>query len=56
MVGNGKVKGKGKVHPRTGQEGPEGKYTYIYSFYLTSALHGVGGRHDPAALPPGKTQ
>jgi len=49
--GKDKGKGKSKVHPRTGREGPEGKYTYISSLYLTSALHGVDGRHAPAALP-----
>ena len=38
-------KGKGKGHPRSGQEGPEG------------ALDGEGGqRHAPAALRPGKTR
>jgi len=51
---------KGKVHPRTGHEGPEGEKRYSwYSSTLpsTSALYGVGGqRHAPAALPPGKTR
>ena len=36
--------GKGKVHPRRGHEGPEGELTYSYTFSLTSALDGVGGR------------
>jgi hypothetical protein len=50
-----KVKGKGKDHPRTGHEGPEGEQTYTSTLPLTSALDGVGGqRHAPAALPPGK--
>ena len=49
---NIKFKGKGKVHPRTGYEGP------VYFFLsLTSALDGVdGNRHAPAALLPGKTR
>ena len=43
-------KGKGKAHPKTGHEGPEGKYTLS----LTSALDGgVGGQsHAPTALTP----
>jgi hypothetical protein len=36
------VRGKGKVHPRTGHEGPEGKM-YSCTLSLTSALDGVGG-------------
>jgi hypothetical protein len=48
------VKGKGKVHPRTGHEDPEGEERYSSSLSLTSALVGVGGqRHALAALPPG---
>ena len=44
---------KGKGHPRTDHEGPEGEYSYTLS--LTSALEGLGGqRHAPAALPPRK--
>jgi len=55
VTGKGKVKGKSKVHPRTGLEGPEGEERYGSTLSLTSALDGVGGqRHDPAALPPGK--
>jgi len=51
------AKGKGKGHPRTGHEGPEGEYRYSSTLSLTSALDGVGGqRHAPAALPPGKTR
>ena len=47
--------GKGKVHPRTGHEDPEGEYRYSSTLSLTSALDGVGGQsHAPAALPPGK--
>jgi hypothetical protein len=49
-------KDKGKGHPRTGHEGPEGMYRYSATLSLTSALDVVGGQqHDPAALPPGKT-
>ena len=48
---------KGKFHPRTGHEGPEGEYRYSCTLFLTSALDGVGGqRHAPAALPPEKTR
>jgi hypothetical protein len=48
---------KGKVHPRTGHEGPEGEQRYSCSLSLTSALVGVGvQRHAPTALPPGKTR
>jgi len=46
--------GIGKVHPRTGHEGPEGEYSSTLS--LTSALDGVGGQgHALVALPPEKT-
>ena len=49
-------KGKGKVHPRTGHEGPEGEKRHSSTLPLTSALDEVGNqRHIPAALPPGKT-
>ena len=37
-----KSKGKGKVHPRTGHEGPEGEQMYSYTLSLTSAPNGVG--------------
>jgi hypothetical protein len=48
---------KGKVHPRTGHEGPEGEKRYSSTLSLTSALDGVGvQRHDPADLPPGKSR
>jgi hypothetical protein len=49
--------GKGKGHPRTGHEGPEGEYRYSSILSLTTELDGVGGqRHSLAALPPGKTR
>ena len=48
---------KGKGHPRIRHEGPEGEQTYNTTLSLTLAQNGVGGqRHDPAALPPRKTQ
>jgi hypothetical protein len=48
-------KGKGKVHPRTDHEGPEGEYSTTLS--LTSTLDGVGGQHHaPAALTQGRTR
>ena len=50
-------KGKCKVHPRTGHEGPEGEQRYSSTLSLTSAIDGVGGqRHAPAAFLPGKTR
>jgi len=53
MVDEGKD--KGKIHPRTGHEGPEGEYTYSCTLYFTLALDGLGGqRHALAALPAGK--
>jgi len=51
---NGGVKANGKVRPKTSQEGPEGEYRYMSTLSLTSELDEVGGRHAPAALPPGK--
>jgi len=38
----GKSKGKGKVHPRTGHEGPEGEKMYSSTLPSTSALDGGG--------------
>jgi hypothetical protein len=52
-----KDKGKGKVHPITGHEGPEVESRYCSTLSLTSTLDGVSGqRHAPAALHPGKTR
>ena len=45
-------RGKDKVHPRTGHEGPEVELRCSCTLSLTSALHGVGGRYALAALPP----
>ena len=39
---NKKGKGKGKVHPITGHEGPEGKQIYSSTLPSTSALDGGG--------------
>jgi hypothetical protein len=39
--------GKGKGHPKKDNEGPEGN---------TGRALGGSQRHDPAALPPGKTR
>jgi hypothetical protein len=48
-------KGKGKGHPRTGHEDPEGEYRYCSTLSLNSALDGVGGQpHAPAVLPTGQ--
>ena len=49
-----KSKGKDKVLPITGHEGPEGEQMYSSTLPSTSALGGQ--RHAPAALPPGKTR
>jgi hypothetical protein len=35
-------KSKGKVHPTTGHECPEGEYGYSYTLSLTSALDESG--------------
>jgi hypothetical protein len=52
-----RVKDKGKVHPKTVHEGPEGEQRYSSTLSLVSAPDGMGGqRHAPAALPPGKTR
>jgi hypothetical protein len=44
FIGGVKGKGKGKVHPRTGQGGPEGEKRYSSTLSLTSALDGLGGQ------------
>jgi hypothetical protein len=38
-------KPKGKVHSRTGNEGPEREYIYRSTLSLTSALDGMIGQH-----------
>ena len=49
------VKGKGKAHPMTGHEDPEGEQTYISTFPSTSAPDG-GGWSTPRRdrFTPGK--
>jgi hypothetical protein len=42
VMGGKGVKGKGKVHPRTGHEGPEREKRSISTLSLTSALDGGG--------------
>ena len=42
FTGISKGKGKGKVHPRTGHEGPERGYRYSCTLFLTSARDGGG--------------
>jgi hypothetical protein len=53
----GKSKGKGKVHPVTGHEGPEREWKYSCTLPLTSTLHGIGwSTPRPGRFtPPGKT-
>jgi hypothetical protein len=44
---------KGKAHPITGHEAPEGEQRCSYTLSLTSALDGVGGQlYAPGALTP----
>jgi hypothetical protein len=50
-------KGKGIVHPRTRQEGPEGEQMYSSTLPSTPTLDVADGqRHALAALLPGKTR
>ena len=46
---------KGTFHPRTGYEGPEWEWSYIFTLSLTSALHG-GWQSTPrtGCFTPGK--
>ena len=47
--------GKGKVHPRTGHEGPEGELRYSSTLSLTSALdEGRWSTPRPGRFTPGK--
>jgi hypothetical protein len=49
------VKGKGKVLPRTGHEGPEGELRYSSTLSLTSALdEGRWSTPRPGRFTPGK--
>jgi hypothetical protein len=55
MTSSNEGKGKGKVHSRTGHEGPEGEQMYSSTLPSTSALDGVGGQpHAPASSPQGR--
>jgi hypothetical protein len=46
---------KGKVHPRTGHEGPEGEYRYSSTLSLTLALdEGGWSTPRPGRFTPGK--
>ena len=55
MGNKGKGKSKGKGHPITGHEGPEGEYRYSYTLSLTSALDGGGwSTPRPGRFTPGK--
>jgi hypothetical protein len=48
-------KGKGKVHRRTGHEGPEGEQKFNCTLSLTSALDGGGwSTPRPGRYTPGK--
>ena len=48
-------KGKGKVLPRTGHEGPEGEQRYSYTLPSTSALDGGGwSTPRPGRFTPGE--
>ena len=50
-----KVRGKGKVLPRTGHEGPEGEQMYNSTLPLTSALDWDGwSTPRPSRFAPGK--
>ena len=52
------LEGKGRVHLRTGHEGPQGEYMYSSTLSLTLALVGVWAvSTTPRSLqPPGKTR
>jgi len=55
QVGNITKWGKGKVHHRTGQEGPVGEYKYGSTLPLTSTLDGGGwSTPRPGRFFPGK--
>jgi hypothetical protein len=51
----GRSKGKGKVHPRTGHEGPQrGIEVQLYSFVDLGARWGVWSTPRPGRFTPGK--
>ena len=45
-------KGKGKVHPIAGREGPEGEERYSSTLSLTLVIDGLGWNVTPRALYP----
>jgi hypothetical protein len=46
---------KGKVHPRTGHEGPEGDWRYSSTVSLISTIDGGGwSKPRPGPFTPGK--
>ena len=52
---NGKGKGKRKLHPRTGHEGPKGEKRYNSTLSLTSVLdRGEWSTPRPGRFTPGK--
>jgi hypothetical protein len=48
------LKGKGKVHPRTGHEGPQREYRYNYFFFNLGARWGGWSKPRPGRFTPGK--
>ena len=48
----GRVKGKGKIRPRTGHEGSKGAYRYSSTVFLTSTLDGGGWSTPEKDLVP----
>jgi hypothetical protein len=55
MIWTNYTKGKGKGHPRTGQEGPEGEQRYSSTLSLTLALDEGGlSTPRPGRFIPGK--
>ena len=51
----GKGKAKGKIHPRTGHEGPKGEQMYNSTIPSTSAPDVMGGQRHAPPLTPAKT-
>jgi hypothetical protein len=47
-------KGKGKVRPRTGHEGPEGEWRYSSALFLISLYGGGWSTPRPGRFTPGK--
>ena len=46
-----------KLHPRAGNDGPEGQKIYSYTISLTSPLNGMSGQHHAlAVLSPGNVR